>query len=132
MKILTVLLSLMLTLTSSASEIHPTAVTVTAQVSSTVMSETLVIPKGAKQINPVVVTFKGDSAYSVSWVVNKITSDTTVDSYGEVYLNGKQGYPIVQFGITIPKAIINSWGLDNSSIDDFIFKLPEMKRFVRK
>lgn len=98
-----------------------TVFTVSAQ------KDTAIIPKGAIPIYPTL--FFSDSAYSISWVVNRITSDTTVDSYGEIHVFSKRGNQITEYGFPIPCAIINGWGTNNSSIDNFIFnKFPQFKK----
>ena len=92
-----------------------------------VQSFSQIIPKGSIPIVPVV--FLSDTAYSVGWQVNRISSDTTIDSYGEVYIYSGKGVKIYETGFVIPKSVINNWGTDNSAIDNFIFnKFPQLKR----
>jgi hypothetical protein len=93
--------------------------------------DTLIIPNGGIKVNPVL--FLTDSAYSIGWMVSKISSDTTLDSYGEIYIYKKNGTKIAEYGFPIPRQIINNWGTDNSSIDDFIFnKFPNFKKQTKK
>lgn len=96
-------------------------------VSSNAQTDTTIIPKGGIPIVPML--FLTDSTFSIGQQVGKISSDTTLDSYGEIYVYSKKGNRIFEYGFIIPKEIINSWGTNNKTIDDFIFnKFPQFKR----
>ena len=94
--------------------------------------DTVISPKMAILITPVVINFQGDSAFSLSWRIDGVTRDTTNGANGTVSLYGKTGRSLIQFSVNIPKEIINNWGTDPATIDNFIFSIPESKRFRKR
>lgn len=91
--------------------------------------DTIIHQKGAIIIQPVIVTVQGDSAYSLFWSVNNVTSDTTRDSNAQVTVYNKEGRQLAEFWALIPFSIVNDW-ITNDSIDQYIFSI--YSRFKRK
>lgn len=94
-------------------------------------NDTILSRRGAIQIQPVIVTVNGDSAWSVFWVVNNVTSDTSIGSYASVTFYGKNGNQLSEKGIEIPASVVNDW-VENSSITDYIFTHKDFIRFKRR
>ena len=76
-------------------------------------------PSGSTPVIPVVATLKNDTTYSFGWMISRVSSDTTLDAYGEVYLYNRNGSKIFEEGFTVPKSVVNAW-ITNKVIDDFI------------
>lgn len=92
-------------------------------------NDTILSPKGAALIKPIVVNIQGDSAWSISWRVDNIQRDSTQDSNATIFLFSKSGNSLGQDYLIMPSDIINKW-VGNNYIDDYIFSVKT--RFKRR
>lgn len=97
---------------------------------NSVTKDTVIAPKHAALIEPIVVNYQGDQAYSLSWSMGNLNRDTTVDGIAFVNLNGKKGQSLVSYSVTIPKSIMNANTNLIDTVDDYIFSLN--KRYKKK
>lgn len=98
------------------------------QVKSVVNGDTVIHQKSAILINPIALNINGDTAYSLFWIVDNISRDSTANSNGRLFLFDKKGGAIQTITFDIPSKIINEW-IGNNSIDNFILnKYPKFKK----
>lgn len=103
-----------------------------AQINTTIRSEkdTILFKPGSIQIQPVVVDVKGSQAYSISWTIFGLGSDTSYGATAYVVLHDKKGKQVADFNQPIPSSITNLW-LDNKVIDDYILLMnPRFIKYV--
>jgi hypothetical protein len=68
-----------------------------------------ITPKSAIKIKPIQVSsFKKDTAYSFSWEIFNITSDTSKIVSSNVYLYDRRGFKISTLSTEIPPAILKN------------------------
>jgi hypothetical protein len=96
---------------------------------SKALGDSIIVPTGAFEVQPVIVDALGDSARSFSWVAISVTRDTTTgfNTYCQAYTS--TGVSVSQFNCYVPKEIANLWAVDPSPIDDFI--LSKYPRFIK-
>lgn len=91
--------------------------------------DTIYYQKGAILIKPIIVNYLGDSAWSLSWTVNGLSSNGDgCNTY--VTLRGKNNQQLADFNCYIPASVVAVWGISNTPIDVYI--LSQHPRFVKQ
>jgi len=85
---------------------------------------------GAIPIIPIVVNANGDSAYSVSWRINSITSDTSVQPIVFIYVHDKKGAILSIIETKLSQSVSRKFFGSFSFVDSFI--LGNIPRFKKK
>ena len=91
--------------------------------------KSIIIPSGAIAIAPIEVNINGDSCFSLTWNINTVNRDTTIDCILSLSLLDKVGNLIFNTLINIPSSILKQTNY-RALIDNFIFT--KNKRFIRK
>jgi hypothetical protein len=92
-------------------------------------NDTIYYQKGGILIKPVVVNFKGDSAWSLNWIANNLSSNGEgCNTY--VSLKNKNNQELASFNCYIPASVVAVWGVSNTPIDSTI--LSQYPRFVKQ
>lgn len=91
--------------------------------------DTIYYQKGGILIKPVIVNYLGDSAWSLSWTANNLSSNGEgCQTY--VTLRGKNNQQLADFNCYIPASVVAVWGISNTPIDVYI--LSQYPRFVKQ
>jgi hypothetical protein len=115
---------ILITLLLISSVAYSEGISVTSVISTSSFSS-VTVPVGGIAIVPVLANFQGDSAYSVSWELNKYTTDSGTYNIVNISVNGFTGFPIATITTVVPISQI-------SSISTWLFTLPELKRLKKK
>lgn len=91
------------------------------KVKSKALGDSIIVPKGAFEINPIIVTAQGDTARSVTWTTNQMRRDTTIGFGINVVLFSKNGNQLSTFDISAPP-LTNTAAYLNG-IDNFVMYL---------
>ena len=92
-------------------------------------NDTIYFQKGGILIKPVIVNYKGEEAWSMSWTANNLSSNGEgCNTY--VTLRSKSNIQLADFNCFIPASVVAVWGLSNAPIDDYI--LSQYPRFIKQ
>ena len=92
-------------------------------------NDTIYYQKGGILIKPVIVNYKGEEAWSMSWTANNLSSNGEgCNTY--VTLRGKSNIQLADFNCFIPASVVAVWGLSNTPIDEYI--LSQYPRFIKQ
>ena len=91
--------------------------------------DTVVMPLGAVKITPIVINATSDTAYSFSWKVLNISSDTTEQGSFQVVLYGKKANILTTIENKISPALTRRFYGSFSFIETFI--LSKNKRLIK-
>lgn len=92
-------------------------------------NDTIYFQKGGILIKPVIVNYQGESAWSMSWTANNLSSNGEgCNTY--VTLRGKNNQQLADFNCQIPASVVAVWGLSNAPIDEYI--LSQYPRFIKQ
>ena len=89
---------------------------------SKALGDSITIPQGAFEIQPIIADVNGDSARSFSWYAFGVSPDSTQGCQTYCQLYDKSGRSIAQFNCPIDAATKNRWGLADSVITNFIVR----------
>ena len=92
--------------------------------------DTVVMPMGAVKINPIVINAVGDTAYSFTWKVLNINSDTTDIGSVIITLYGRNANILTTIQNQLSMALVRKFYLSFQFIEAFI--LSKNKRLIKQ
>lgn len=92
--------------------------------------DTVIIPKGAVKINPIVINVTGDTAYCFSWKAININSDTTEVGSIQITMYGRKANALGTIEQRISPALTRRFYGAFSFIEAFVLvKNPRLTKF---